>query len=432
MSESITYDTRQLNGVISISVTGLVSLIAIVTLLLFKPLRPSTYTGTHLFGYLSSLLLSNAILASSTAMSFNWIVEGGVSPGTFCTIQAALKQAGNISTALWSFLISVHLFNLLFLRFRSSFPALIFCLTLFLGWGSVAGLVIIGPMLIQSPQNGPYFGVVRADCGITDGYPDEQVFLEYFLQLLSSTLSFILFTFILLRVRGNLLITNGRWTLQHVRRCDSWQLVFTRDLIDTAMLRFAQTMVWFPIAYTILLLPSGIARFSALSNHPLSLPVEIFTAVTYNLTGLVNVLLLLTTHNLFPHNTPLPAFNTQRNAEQGTMQVQLIESGGVTPFTLTRSLTAESYHSRRQMLQRNGSGSSGSTTIASHSTSSTDSQNDEERPACWTDITSSLTRQHTHASTSSSSSGSSFSSSSSFDSQTELIPKPKQVHGKGR
>ncbi|KAJ3967779.1 hypothetical protein EV361DRAFT_952924 [Lentinula raphanica] len=209
----------------------------------------------------------------------------------------------------------------------------------------------------------------------------------------STVPAFILFTFILLRVRGNLLITNGRWTLQHVRRCDSWQLVFTRDLIDTAMLRFAQTMVWFPIAYTILLLPSGIARFSALSNHPLSLPVEIFTAVTYNLTGLVNVLLLLTTHNLFPHNTPLPAFNTQRNnAEQGTMQVQLIESGRVTPFTLTRSLTGESYHSRRQTLQRNGSGSSGSTTIASHSTSSTDSQNDEERPACWTDITSSLTR----------------------------------------
>ncbi|KAF8828384.1 hypothetical protein HHX47_DHR4001036 [Lentinula edodes] len=138
-----------------------------------------------------------------------------------------------------------------------------------------------------------------------------------------AALSCILFTFVLLRVRGNLILVNvpddhthsssaksldddhkvpdpdpandndsdttksikstSKWRFQHVPSSDSWQLVFSRDLIDTAMLRFAGRMVWFPISYTLLLLPSGIAGLSAARGHPVSPGAEVFVGVTYNL-----------------------------------------------------------------------------------------------------------------------------------------------------
>ncbi|KAJ3929899.1 MAG: hypothetical protein NXY57DRAFT_373304 [Lentinula lateritia] len=74
-----------------------------------------------------------------------------------------------------------------------------------------------------------------------------------------------------------------KWRFQHVPSSDSWQLVFSRDLIDTAMLRFAGRMVWFPISYTLLLLPSGIAGLSAARGHPVSHGAEV--GVTYNSIG---------------------------------------------------------------------------------------------------------------------------------------------------
>ncbi|KAJ3712752.1 hypothetical protein DFJ43DRAFT_1034499 [Lentinula guzmanii] len=398
------YDTHDRNGVIFISVTGLVSLIAIVSLLLAKPLKSSTYVRTHLFGYLTSLLLANGMLSVATVMSFNWIVHDQVTAGPYCTVQGALRQTGNIATALWSFIIALHLFNLLFLR--SSAKNYAFWLTIIGGWGVVATVVAIGPMVIENAERGPYYGINGSWCWITDAYPEEQIFLEYFLEFLSAGLSCVLFTIVLLRVRGNLLIIDGRWKFQHVRSCDSWQLAFSRDLIDTAMLRFAQSMVWFPIAYTIVLLPSGIAGFGAVSGRPVSPGVEIFTGVTYNLTGLINVLLLLTTRQLYP-DMELPEFNTQRN-QQATMQ--LMESGGVTPFTLARSLTAESYHRQRETvlaLHR-------ATSVSSYGSSG--SLKGHENGSSWTDITSSLTRHDSSSST------------GSWNSQTELIPKPKEVY----
>lgn len=64
-------------------------------------------------------------------------------------------------------------------------------------------------------------------------------------EYLSAGFSFILYTAILLRVRGNLVILDGKWRLQFVPRSQSWQLAIGRDLIDSAMLKVAKKMVWY-------------------------------------------------------------------------------------------------------------------------------------------------------------------------------------------
>ncbi|KAJ3872011.1 hypothetical protein F5051DRAFT_174358 [Lentinula edodes] len=375
--EEYMYDSQDRIGVICISITGLISLLAIFSLFVFRPLKSTTYARTHLFGYLTSLLVGNGMIAAATVMSFEWIARGGVSVGGVCTAQGALKQAGNLATALWSFIIALHLFNILFLRSPASMRW--FWVATVLGWGVVAGIVVIGPMVIEVREGrGRYFGIMgtgnRAECWITDGYRDEQVFLEYFLELLSAALSCILFTFVLLRVRGNLILVNvpddqthsssaksldddhkvpdndndndndssttksikstSKWRFQHVPSSDSWQIVFSRDLIDTAMLRFAGRMVWFPISYTLLLLPSGIAGLSAARGHPVSPGAEVFVGVTYNLIGLTTVLLFHTTRHLYPSSADLsniPGFETKRCNHAFA---RLMETGGVTPFDL--------------------------------------------------------------------------------------------------
>ncbi|KAJ3884232.1 hypothetical protein GG344DRAFT_71501 [Lentinula edodes] len=100
------------------------------------------------------------------------------------------------------------------------------------------------------------------------------------------------------------------------------------------MLRFAGRMVWFPISYTLLLLPSGIAGLSAARGHPVSPGAEVFVGVTYNLIGLTTVLLLHTTRHLYPSSADLsniPGFETKRSNHAF---VRLMETGGVTPFDL--------------------------------------------------------------------------------------------------
>ncbi|KAJ3809573.1 hypothetical protein F5876DRAFT_43606 [Lentinula aff. lateritia] len=387
-----------------ISITGLISLLAILSLFVFRPLKSTTYARTHLFGYLTSLLVGNAMIAAATVMSFDWIAHGGVQVGGVCTAQGALKQAGNLATALWSFIIALHLFNILFLRSPASMRW--FWITTIFGWGVVAGIVAIGPMVIQqTKQRGRYFGITgsgnQAECWITDGYRDEQVFLEYFLELLSAALSCILFTFVLLRVRGNLILSTSKWRFQHVPSSDSWQLVFSRDLIDTAMLRFAGRMVWFPISYTLLLLPSGIAGLSAARGHPVSPGAEVFVGVTYNLIGLTTILLLHTTRHLYPSSADLstiPGFETKRSNHAF---VQLMETGGVTPFDLCS-------------VRGGGGGEGGGVAV--------------EDPAQWSDITSSLTRQQSSSSTSTTSTTCTTSSTASWSSQTPLIPRPEETY----
>lgn len=54
-------------------------------------------------------------------------------------------------------MIALHTFNLLFLRRKMT--ALGQWLTIAIGWTAVLFIIIIGPLAIQTPEKGPYFGI---------------------------------------------------------------------------------------------------------------------------------------------------------------------------------------------------------------------------------------------------------------------------------
>ncbi|KAJ7096100.1 hypothetical protein C8R44DRAFT_989402 [Mycena epipterygia] len=328
-------------GVICLGTAALLSLLSVLFYFMKPSLRLQNYKNTHINGYFRSLLLANAVQAFGTVLNFKWAADGGVIPGAFCSAQGGIKQGGNVATALWSFVLALHLFNLLFLRLQSTNTG--FWCTIVGGWSLVIFVVIIGPTAIQKPEHGPYFGISGAWCWITSEYPREQIFLEYFLEYVSAGCCIILYTFIVLRMRGNLLCQNHKWSLRFLPPGESWQLSLRRDLIDSAMLQAVQKMVWYPVVYTLLILPITLARLSQFAGANVPFWATVVTDVIFNLTGFVNVLLLCATRKLFPDARELPEFSTARK----DMRKSLFKAGGITPFTIGSSDTAEQFHIQR-------------------------------------------------------------------------------------
>ncbi|KAH9926570.1 uncharacterized protein BXZ73DRAFT_78673 [Epithele typhae] len=200
------------------------------------------------------------------------------------------------------------------------------------GWFLVAFVVAIGPTAIENPSRGPYFGPTGFWCWITDEYPKEQFFLEYFFEFVSAFLSFFMYTAVLLRVRGNLIRDNkGKWHLRFVARGERWRLAIRRDSVDEAMMNVAARMIWYPVRS--LHHPPHArhrARFWAFGGHEVPFRATIFADFVFNLQGVANVLLLLITRRFVPHSVDtLPIFAPRKHVSMSSP-----EAFGITPYVL--------------------------------------------------------------------------------------------------
>ncbi|KAL1738263.1 hypothetical protein HDZ31DRAFT_70195 [Schizophyllum fasciatum] len=236
------YTHQERDGVVCIAVCAIASVVSIFYAALTRKLRPENYRNTHVFAYLTSLLLANMLQSLGTAMNLRWVGRGGLIYGSYCSMQGGVKQAGNIATALWSFMIAMHLFNLLFLRVGSTRLGLF--LTLSIGWLVVVIFVILGPAAIETAEKGPYFGISGAWCWITAQYRLEQIMMEYFFEFVSAAMGFLLYIAVLLRVRGNIIHSHGKFRVRTVPSGQGWQLAIGRDFLSSAMFAIAKNMVW--------------------------------------------------------------------------------------------------------------------------------------------------------------------------------------------
>lgn len=64
-------------------------------------LRPSAMSRTQIMPFFVSLLAANLLQSVGGALNLRWIVNRAVDEGTVCIIQGAVKQAGNVGTAVW-------------------------------------------------------------------------------------------------------------------------------------------------------------------------------------------------------------------------------------------------------------------------------------------------------------------------------------------
>ncbi|KZT36739.1 hypothetical protein SISSUDRAFT_1023827, partial [Sistotremastrum suecicum HHB10207 ss-3] len=297
----VTYSPSERQSVAALVASALLSLLSVLSIALFQSYKKlsgeSLFPRTHVTPYYSSLLIANLIQSVGSTISLRWILTGDVTYGPLCYMQGGWKNAGNVATALWNLVIAGHIFNLLFLRFRSTRKEMIAVLCGV--WSLVGVVVFVGPVAIQKEDLGPYFGVSGYWCWITDLYPNAQRYLEYLFMFLSAGLSFLIYILVFFRMRGNIVGKGRKMRIIHISRSLSWELRLCRDDVDSAMLKTVSHMIWYPVAYTLLVLPIALARLSAFGGHRVPFGWTVAADFVFNLNGFVNAVLLLTTRRIF-------------------------------------------------------------------------------------------------------------------------------------
>lgn len=258
------------------------------------------FIRTHVAAYFFSLLLCDLAQGIGALLNTRWIAEGGLEIGSYCTAQAAIKQTGNVGTALWSFVIAVHTFDVLFLRWHIADYV---CYGTLVGvWAFLGFIVILGPSVIESRERGPFYGISGYWCWITAAYPVERYALEYLFMFASAGLSFILYFLVFLRLRGNVSVSGWHIRFHRVQNGpggdNSNNGLFHDGRRDPHLMQVARQMLWYPVAYTILVLPIAAARFSAFNGQTVPLAVTIFTSSIFMLSGFVNAVLFTTTRRV--------------------------------------------------------------------------------------------------------------------------------------
>ncbi|KAF8491856.1 hypothetical protein F5888DRAFT_1860574 [Russula emetica] len=310
---------------------ALLSAISVITLFFISYSRSHSHLGdyTHIPVLFGSLLVSNLLQSIGTIIDSRWVYLGMVSPGTLCSLQGGIKQAGNVGTAVWTFMLSLHAFHLLFLRARVWVGSK--WLILLLGWFFIASVVAIGPLAIQEKTRGPYFGPSGFWCWITQQYPASQICLEYMLEWTSAFFSFVLYVAVLLRVRGNLIQdTAGKWSLRWVSHSESWQLAFARDYLDSCLVKMVAIIVWYPVIYTVLIVPISIARFANYAGARVPDGFTFLADVIFALGGFANFIHFLNTRRWIPDVDTMPHLSTPRSRLDKDSSSRTF---GITPFT---------------------------------------------------------------------------------------------------
>lgn len=142
-------------------------------------------------------------------------------------------------------------------------------------WSGIIAVVLAGPAALNTTKHGPFFGISGYWCWIAENYPTERITLDYLVMFFSALSSFVLYSLVFLKLRGNIVVNGWNVRFQRIStaRSSTWR---GRQLSNSQTLTIARQMLLYPIAYTILILPIAAARFSAFANIEVPFDVTIF------------------------------------------------------------------------------------------------------------------------------------------------------------
>jgi len=159
-------------------------------------------------------------------------------------------------------------------------------------------------MVLDSKTRGPFYGISGYWCWIADEYESERITMDYMIMFLSAILSFILYTLVFLRMRGNVVV-NGLYIRFRFAKNEDWR---GRLFAQNYALKIARQMLLYPIAYTVVILPIAVTRFCEWSGRSVPFAVTIFSDVVFLLSGIVNVALFCATRRILPALSVIPGW----------------------------------------------------------------------------------------------------------------------------
>ncbi|KAG9096560.1 hypothetical protein FS749_008209 [Ceratobasidium sp. UAMH 11750] len=316
------YEPYEGHGVTASVVAAFISFVSVVTLLSLLAWVAITGRGptdkpflrTHIGAYFLSLMTADLAQSIGGIMNIRWVAAHHISIGRFCTAQAAIKQFSDVGTAMWSAVIAIHTFRLLF--FNSHISHVTCFVTLAIVWSGIIAVVAVGPTVIQSSEKGGYFGISGYWCWITSGYSTERFVLEYLFMFVSAFISLVIYTMIFFRLRGNLIAEGYKIRILSVASSRAWNLEAGRAVMESNTMTIAWQLMWYPVSYTVLILPIAASRWAEFSGAEVPFPVKMFSSVVFMLSGFVNSALFIATRRVLPP-IKLRRKSTSSNAPQG-------------------------------------------------------------------------------------------------------------------
>ncbi|KAF4597468.1 DNA-directed DNA polymerase eta rad30 [Pleurotus pulmonarius] len=253
------------------------------------PSREHVFFRTQLGRYALCLLLGNFCISLAGLFDLKWLAQGVITSGPTCVTQGVIMQIGNFSTAYFSIAIAVHTFLTLVLHKRQSM--LVCGISATLGW-IVAATIALSPLYFPRPE-GPLYGPSGLSCGIRAIYAREQFLFHLLPIFTASVLSALLHSLIFLVLRGTLMIRGGLSLNLGPPTVSRGRLTY--EGYHRFVTAVARSMLWYPFAYVVLLLPYSIVRLLSISGFFVSFAGVVLASVFWSFLGIANVGLLYNT-----------------------------------------------------------------------------------------------------------------------------------------
>ncbi|CAL1716041.1 unnamed protein product [Somion occarium] len=244
--------------------------------------REQVFFRTQLGLYIVSLLLGSLLSNIGYAINITWVSLGGIQQG-------AMTQIGDTASAYFTAAIAVHTFCTLALRSR--LPPWLAYFAILLGWLLILAAGVIPAVLPVS--TGPIYGTDGSVCGISLQYPIVQTLLHLVPIFLAALVSAVFYSLIFLILRGTLSIKGGlKFTLDPIER---WSAQIGTVEYHKFIGAIAQSMLWYPIAYVLFILPHIIVCLLETSGFAAPFAVKVFAIACSALNGVTNVLIFYNT-----------------------------------------------------------------------------------------------------------------------------------------
>ncbi|KAI0297088.1 hypothetical protein BC826DRAFT_173311 [Russula brevipes] len=215
--------------------------------------------------YMLFLFVFDCIQAIGGMLNIWWAHIGIVRTGPYCTVQGITQQTGELGVALITLILAIHTFVAALWPVGQRACGFAFCMVA-LTWVFIALWVGIGAGIHKNYETPtPYW------CWISPQYPGERLAGEYIWLWAALFASVILYIPLHFWAKGRLSVHEERW----------WRLYVSSPSPDIAdeypQRRAALGMLSYPAAYTVIVLPITIARWSLFTHH------DVTSAVTFSL-----------------------------------------------------------------------------------------------------------------------------------------------------
>ncbi|KAG8857234.1 hypothetical protein FRB96_005909 [Tulasnella sp. 330] len=288
-------------------------------------------------------MFADLLQGLGAVFSAKWAADGRVICSAYCSAQGTtihpqlclpdnhithgartglIQQLGETGVAMNTLVITLHTFAAVFFRWHPARQPRLWMFVVALIWMYSGFFVILGYTLHTGRRkvNGtPYFGPTPFWCWIGPSYLWERIFGEYFWLWFCALVNVVAYPFLFFTLRGNIEVDPTNWRRIRFRRRGGdgifGQVIspgrtsrpISKDEESVRILKMrnkeAMKMFWYPLSYTILVLPLSITRWSTFrSKDQSATPVKDMSIVTtsavlfvFGLSGLVNVLLFLFT-----------------------------------------------------------------------------------------------------------------------------------------